>query len=211
MSSDTIIYSALSVAVFAVLSIGVLYFLVFLEAAPYAPKCTLKGDPGVDGVQGGIGPRGPPGAPGDIGQTGPPGTPGEPGAAGPSDKLITVTPVVDDVNVTASMIVVKANATTCYFNFTGILNIEVPERDSNQIRLFSIPIANGGNREDYVLTGWMSADSGYWVPIIISVGLSLAWLPSYNAVKLQSYQSISIPKNVTIRVSGAIPNIIEEM
>lgn len=208
MSSDKFIYSAFSFAVLAVLSIAVLYFIVFFEAAPYASKSTLKGDPGADGVQGGIGPRGPPGEPGHIGQTGPPGTQGEPGPAGPSDKLITVTPDVDVANVTLTSIVVKANATTCYFNFTGILNIEVPEQDSKQIRLFSIPIANGGNREDYVLTGWMSADSGYWVPIIISVGLSLG-LPSYNAVKLQSYQSISIPKNVTIRVSGAIPNIIE--
>ena len=208
MSSDKFIYSAFSFAVLAVLSIAVLYFIVFFEAAPYAPKSTLKGDPGADGVQGGIGPRGPPGEPGDIGQTGPPGTQGEPGPAGPSDKLITVTPVVDETNVTVNMIVVKANVTTCYFDFNGTMNVDVLAQNLNQICLFSIPIANGGNREDYILPGWMSSVAGYWVPIIMSVGSSLA-PQSYNAVKLQSYQSTTIPKDATIRVSGAIPNIIE--
>ena len=211
MASDKFINSVLGAAVLAILSVALLFLLVFLEFAPYAQKSTLKGSPGINGVQGSIGPTGLPGTGGGVGPPGLPGTNGEAGAATP-DTLNPVTPViVDGNNVKNTTKVVEANATTCYFEFTGTLINGIAIGYQKKIRLFEIPIVNVGDRNNYTLTGFVNLGGNtYWVPIMISVGYVLADT-GYNAFVLQSNQRIAIPSNSIIRVCGAIPKYIEEL
>ena len=210
MASDKFINSVFCAAVFAILSVALLFLLVFLEFAPYAQKSTLKGSPGINGVQGSIGPPGLPGTGGGVGPPGLPGTNGEAGAATP-DTLNPVLVIVDGNNVKNTTKVVKANTTTCYFEFTGTLKNGIAENYPYKIRLFEISIVNVGDRKNYTLTGWVKREGNtYWEPIMISVGYVLADT-GYNAFLLQSNQRIAIPSNSIIRVCGAIPKYIEEL